>query len=329
MPDTTKPSATPTSLSTGTGQAAAAHTVSVGAVGGIAVGCAIGGALIAFLILRLVRPRRKRTGQSLSVAQPRQPPLLSSVAQQQPPPSSWSIIEDYLPQPEEDDEVQRRFGDLCVDIRNHVQLYSLEPLHRIQVDGDLLRRIGYDDSQIPSAEELAQLLHDPTNRADALRYVIAWVILRRMEFDGDPNTTLLPAEFVHCLRFIRDSVALRGWVRSIFVSKWRILTARLLVANWRDFAPDEALLGRIEEIIRVFLPVLESFVKEGNKGKCVEDLRRIMLDASKFAFLLFSQASKFDMNWNTEGWVRIRELSVSPILHRHGEGNNRTHTGKR
>ena len=178
--------------------------VSAGGAAGIGIGCAIAGAAIGFLLFwffkRKPNNRHQTSDQEASAAtfsrQEKQP-----VANVQPLDNAnlaTRTVENNLPQPLEDNAIAEAISKIGNSIKNHVQSYYHSA--RVSADAvnlDALQALG--DGLPTSIGTLNTMLADPTTRETALRLCIAWVVVSRIQFGGDPRITFLPPEVTSCI----------------------------------------------------------------------------------------------------------------------------------
>jgi hypothetical protein len=106
-----------------------------------------------------------------------------------------------LPQPLEDKAISSDISKISNAIKNHVQSYY----HTSRVSSGL---IDYDDlqalgSSLPiSVGTLTTLMRNAATREIALRFIIAWVIVSKVQPSDDPSKSFLPSEVAHCYQAI-------------------------------------------------------------------------------------------------------------------------------
>jgi hypothetical protein len=106
-----------------------------------------------------------------------------------------------LPQPLEDKAISGDISKISNAIKNHVQSYY----HNSRVTPGL---IDYDDlhalgSNLPiSVGTLTTLLGNAATREIALRFIIAWVLVSKLQPSKDPSKSLLPSELAQCYQVI-------------------------------------------------------------------------------------------------------------------------------
>jgi hypothetical protein len=106
-----------------------------------------------------------------------------------------------LPQPLEDKAITGDISKISNAIKNHVQSYY----HTSRISPGL---IDYDDLHafgptLPiSVGTLTTLMGNAATREIALRFIIAWVVVSRLQPSKDPAKSLLPSEVAQCYQTI-------------------------------------------------------------------------------------------------------------------------------
>jgi len=178
--------------------------VSSGGVAGISIGCAIAGAAIGFLLFWFFKRKSNNRHQTLD-----QEVRAAAFSRQEKQPAvnvqpldnanlATRTVENNLPQPLEDNAIAEAISKISNSIKNHVQSYY----HSAQVSAgavnlDALQALG--DGLPTSIGTLNTMLANPTTRETALRLCIAWVVVSRIQFGGDPRITFLPPEVTSCI----------------------------------------------------------------------------------------------------------------------------------
>lgn len=197
-----------TSTSGPSSSAAGAHshkaTVSAGGAAGIGIGCTIAGAAIGFLLFWSFKRKSNNRHQTpdqeaRATVFPRQEK--QPVVNVQPLDNAnltTRTVENNLPQPLEDNAIAEAISKISNSIKNHVQSYY----HSARVSAgavnlDALQALG--DGLPTSIGTLNTMLANPTTRETALRLCIAWVVVSRIQFGGDPRITFLPPEVTSCI----------------------------------------------------------------------------------------------------------------------------------
>lgn len=115
--------------------------------------------------------------------------------------SSGSNIDQFLPQPVENDTITKELSRLRGNINNHTQAYYDLQAGKLAVDKSNLAALSADSSI--SASALAALFVTPSTRSDAIRLYIAWAILSHFSASSQP--TLLPPELASVANEVSSS----------------------------------------------------------------------------------------------------------------------------
>ena len=178
-------------------------TISTGGAVGIGIGCAIAGAAIVCILFwffkRNSRNRHHTQGSETGAFVPHQDK--QPVVNVQPLDNAnltTRTIENNLPQPLEDNAIAEAISKISNSIKNHVQSYYHSA--RVSADAvnlDALQALG--DGLPTSIGTLNTMLANPTTRETALRLCIAWIVVSRIQFGGDPRISFLPPEVTSCI----------------------------------------------------------------------------------------------------------------------------------
>lgn len=164
-----------------------------GAVAGIAIGMLLVGILISGAIFFFISRRQKRK-QAISYEVSHLPPASYTSSPEKGPivvaSAALSSIDDLLPQPVSDDTLTDEISKIRDNIKNYVRTYYHSAPVTAGINEAGLRSIasavGLSDSALVGA------LSNPSTRQDALRLVVAWVVLSKSL--GGRNAALLPAD---------------------------------------------------------------------------------------------------------------------------------------
>jgi hypothetical protein len=180
--------------------------LSGGAVAGVAIGCLVAGALIAGLVLQLCcgkrRGRHARGSEVGAIALiPPEKGALSNTHSLHAGNPLQSGANTVLPQPLEDQAIAGEVSKIGSLIKNHVQsYYHNKPVTPGLMDHDDLAALG---RSLPiSAGTLNTLLDNTGTREIALRFCIAWAIVKRLQNYGNPSESFLPPEMCAPMREI-------------------------------------------------------------------------------------------------------------------------------
>lgn len=179
--------------------------LSTGATAGIAIGCLAAGALLAGLILWFCWRRRGSKTQysdtNTYALASNEKGFSANAIPLTGEPSSAYTSGGGLPQPLEDKAISSDVSKISNAIKNHVQSYY----HTSHVSPGL---IDYDDlqalgSSLPiSVGTLTTLMGNAATREIALRFIIAWVVVSKIQPSKDPSKSLLPSEVAQCYQAI-------------------------------------------------------------------------------------------------------------------------------
>ncbi|CAI9628657.1 hypothetical protein GT037_001948 [Alternaria burnsii] len=290
-----------------------------GVVAGVAVGCLAAGALIAGLVLWFCW-RRKR----VSKAQYSQADTYASASHEKGFSTNTipltgqrhaATLGRGLPQPLEDKAISGDVSKISNAIKNHVQSYY----HTSQVNPGL---IDYDDLQALgsnlsiSVGTLTTLLGNAATREIALRFIIAWVVISKVQPSKDPSKTLLPSEVADCYQAI--SAGDRSFQdQASLTARWRVMTAELMQSSYvrNPFSPSDSRHASIQATLATLDNVLQPYADTRmNNGERKRNLEELLKRAALFAFTLFSQPSAWEFEWQDEQGVTSGELCIFPAL---------------
>ncbi|KAI4122381.1 MAG: hypothetical protein LQ338_005854 [Usnochroma carphineum] len=300
-------------------------SVSPGAAAGIGVGCAVAGALIAAAIVALLfwRRRRRRPARSDVIALNGFGSVEKSVAS--PDPSSpEGAIERNLPQPAEDQALGGEMSRLRTSIKNHVQSYYHTNGVRGSVDQAALGIVAAGNMPL-IASTLGSLLSNPSTRITAIRFCIAWVAISRIDYNCEPSRSFLPPEIASCLVSIAGAREDPS-TRMAFMSRWRSITASLLQSKYGQgtFSSYDPRNQNISEALHALDSILSPFeMDERSNQERVQKLEEILRRGARFGFLLFSQPSTWDFDWNTPASAGKGALAMFPAFVQVGDDNGR------
>jgi len=304
VPTTTKfdSGSTATPAPNASSKPANSHLGPPGAVAGIAIGAAVVGLLLGFLIAWLWmshkgsstgrKKRRRRKEDEISRIPPSRPQI---------------TLEDNLLERVDDSVVLSSMRDLNILIEGHVKnSYHLHKLDESQ--GDLARRLhdcGFGKSSEPSANTLASLLIDPSTRSVAIRHIIASTLLSHIDWKTPKETSLLPPQIAAICETIPPIERQFGCEEVFYkaFSQWRHMTAFLIqpVRTSRD-APKpnkEKLQGALSLNVERINEVLQLFIKPDPEVQRYqkENLGAIAFKVAELGLILFSQPSTWLFEW--------------------------------
>jgi hypothetical protein len=306
------------------------NVLSSGAIAGVAIGSLVAGVLIAGLAFWLCcgRSRRSRTRDPEPNTVALMPTEKGFTATSV---SLSGVPTGTLPQPLEDKAISGDISKISSSIKNHVQSYY----HNSRVSPGL---VDYDDlyalrPTLPiSVGTLTTLMGDPATREIALRFIIAWVLVSRMQPIEGSSQSLLPVELVTCYNsiatgdhgsqskftpalLITDSDTLAAHASS--VARWRVMTAELMQSRYArnpSSTPDSrnaSIKSAFSALDNLLRPYADSRMNNEERKRNLEELLK---RASLFAFTLFSQPSAWEFEWQEEQGVMSGELCIFPAL---------------
>ena len=179
-----------------------------GAIAGIAIGCFAAGALLAGLILWFCRRKRGRPNtqypaENTYALASQEKGFSANAIPLSTKRSSVAGLSGGLPQPLEDKAISGDVSKISNAIKNHVQSYY----HSSRVNPGL---IDYEDlhalgSGLPvSVGTLTTLIGNAATREIALRFIIAWVVISKLQPSKDPIKSLLPSEVAQCYQAVAN-----------------------------------------------------------------------------------------------------------------------------
>jgi len=182
--------------------------LSTGAIAGVAIGCLAAGALIAGLVLWACWRRRSKSRTQYSqtntyATSSNEKGFTANAIPLTGQRSSALASGGVFPQPLEDKAISGDVSKISNAIKNHVQsYYHTSRVSPGLIDHDDLQALG---SNLPvSAGTLATLMESTATREIALRFIIAWVIISKIQPSRDPSKSLLPSEVAHCYQAITN-----------------------------------------------------------------------------------------------------------------------------
>ncbi|KAL8932064.1 MAG: hypothetical protein Q9216_006977 [Gyalolechia sp. 2 TL-2023] len=302
------------------------NSVSPGAAAGIGIACAIAGALIAAAILALLFRRRTRRNPARSDAVPLNgfASVDKAVVSSPDLSSPTGVIERNLPQPAEDQALGGELSRLGTSIKNHVQSYYHTNNVVGSVDQAALGIIAAGNMPL-IASSLGSLLSNPSTRLTAIRFCIAWVAISRIDPGCEPDRSFLPPEIAGCLVSIAGAREDPS-TRMAFLSRWRAITASLLQSKYGggNFGSYDPRNQNLSEALQALDTVLSPFMAEKRDERArTQNLEEILRRGARFGFLLFSQPSTWELDWNAPHNEGRGVLAISPALVQVGDDNGR------
>ncbi len=122
-------------------------------------------------------------------------------------PSATAVIQDSLPQPEEDQAIGGEMSRLRTLIKHHAQSYyhtaPLKPsiMSAANANPAVLATFMHDHLSPPM---LTSLLLDPKTRLVTIRLCLAWTMFSRIELTCNSDVSFLPPEVASCINSMSD-----------------------------------------------------------------------------------------------------------------------------
>jgi len=232
-------------------------------------------------------------------------------------PKSVLRVESNLPQPAEATQLRNEHVALRTLFSNHVQCFYHGDDVRKTLDAATsmkgLFHVGLDDQE---ARQMLQSAVDPSTRHHAIRRLLGYAILRRIQPDILNEVSLLPTGTVRTLEAMSaykgsqqgrckwyeiDSAVTknRNIDKNILLSKWRVLTGTLTyerhVAN--AFNADDERLQIIYDLVRSLDIVLAPFAVAELNDQRVSHLTELIKRATLYGNLLLSQGAAWSFQW--------------------------------
>jgi hypothetical protein len=164
-----------------------------GAVAGVAIGMLFAGVLIAGAVFFFLLRHQKRRQASHSPINHLAPSGYESRPEKGPVTVSRSVsnnISDLVPQPASDDNIKNNVSKIRDNIKNHVRTYCHSAPITSGVNEAALRNVASATSLSTGA--LVGALSNPSSRQDALRLIVAWIILSNTT--SGKSSELLPSQ---------------------------------------------------------------------------------------------------------------------------------------
>ncbi|KAJ8109603.1 hypothetical protein OPT61_g7338 [Boeremia exigua] len=279
-----------------------------GAVAGVAIGMLLAGILFAGIIFFFLLRRQKKRQAASAATYSRQHAAYSN--RQMGPEKGATVtatavgsIDELLPQPVEDEAITGDLSKIRDNIKNHVRTYYHSgPSSTADADTANVQEIAALTGT--SAAMLVHMIFEPTKRDNALRSIIAALVLTRCTGERSPN--LLPGELAALSTSIPASNSSNAQL--LLVSKWKTITGALLHERQRqDPSRSQGFQDTITSLDAILAPLVKSGVDGVQRQK---NLEMILTRAANFAFLLFRQPGSFRFDFAS----RQGRLTVFPAL---------------
>ncbi|KAF2818510.1 hypothetical protein CC86DRAFT_433269 [Ophiobolus disseminans] len=266
-----------------------------GAVAGVAIGMLLAGVLIAGAVFFFLL-RRQRGKQAAQTPISHLPPASYGSGQEKGPVATTravpSSIDNLLPQPASDDEINGHVSKIRDSIKNHVREYYHSASLTTNLNEAALRDVASATGL--SSAVLVGALSNPSTRPDTLRLIVAWTILSKTT--GGRNASLLPSHLARLSEAIPNTGGNATQVN--LYSKWKAITGALLQQGSGKSVHDpnraQAFSGIIAELDSIVEPFIQGTVAGGQRQK---NLDFILNRSTTLAFLLFSQPGSFQFEF--------------------------------
>ncbi|KAI4174185.1 MAG: hypothetical protein LQ343_002521 [Gyalolechia ehrenbergii] len=175
------------------------------------------------------------------------------------------------------------------------------------------------------ASTLGSLLSNQATRLTAIRFCIAWVAISRIDPSCEPSRSFLPPEIAGCLVSIAGARE-DSSTRMAFLSRWRVITASLLQSKYGggNFGSYDPRNRNLSEVLQALDTVLSPFAAEkGDERARTQNLEEILRRGARFGFLLFSQPSTWELDWNAPPNAGRGVLAIMPSLVQIGDDTGR------
>lgn len=343
--NSSSPTISPTSISGGNSTtnstrppAVVAHNdrLSDGAVAGVAIGCAIAGAILALIVFGLVlRSRKERSNHASSIAYETTPRGQSVDVDSKS--AMMTPMTDMTLERADDSQIKKSMMDMNELINQHVENhYHNQSFSGSQADLEReLMRCGFNGASDLSAGFMTSVLINPRTRAAGVRRLIAYVIIRHSQPSAEESVLLLPGSIAGVSRAMLQvkrrageeqgklcnlvamqkvtNVSLSAFEASL--SKWRQLTAFLLESpNHRDtMHADAHLHSAVLQNVALLNQALTPFINRGAEAqqRQSDNLASIILEGASAGLLLFAQPSSWVFGWTAEKNVLVAFPSIA------------------
>ena len=213
-------------------------------------------------------------------------------------------------------DISVHFSNLHTAITTHVRkYYSVEDAEK-RISQAVIEH-GSTGINLPWPQILG-LLGDGNTRLAMLALCITWTVLSRtlllkLGTANSPGSTFLPPEIVECFQSFslgKGAVTLgkddTSPVDFSMLSRWKQLTAVLSRSTYVDdaFSLFDARTVNIERALKDLDPLLATYAilpdAEYSNNARLDDLRLVLRQGARFAFLLFGQPSFWKFDWRSD-----------------------------
>lgn len=236
-------------------------------------------------------------------------------------------IDDLLPQPVEDETISGDLSKIRDNIKNHVRtFYHSGPTTAADINEAGIRDIAALTNL--SAAVLVNTLSDPIKRDNALRSVLAAVILTRTTGDRNPSllpsdlsalSTSIPVNHSNSCKFASVGYRIQTdpheTAHLVLFSKWKTITGALLQQRYGSQSQDPGRTHSLQDAVTSLDAVLAPFIKgsvDGDQRR--KNLDMILTRAANLAFLLFAQPGSFRFDFAShQGGLTVFPALVQTI----------------
>ncbi|KAK7952667.1 uncharacterized protein PG986_008395 [Apiospora aurea] len=286
-----------------------------GAIAGVGIGCAVGGALLLFLVW-FMASRSGKYSALRGTSRPRLHPATISPAPRRHQVPSVDIDLDELPQEAPHDELRRNLSQIETAIKNWVLQFFQEPPSATGRDNrqyqELLSLLLPAQTGKDSAEVLHwfRQVHDKKPGTIFLRAYVARLLFERVNPGGNPEHTILPRRV---LCFYQDLVpsssstsAAQGDPQLLPKEAhfWRSTTIYFMTR--RQPSPlaeldDEETAEVVATLGARLLDVLQPMLRGRSNERCLEKFGLIAREVAQLGLKLFAQTHPVQIFWQPSG----------------------------
>ncbi|KUJ24056.1 uncharacterized protein LY89DRAFT_10482 [Mollisia scopiformis] len=230
-------------------------------------------------------------------------------------------LDDYLPQPEEDQKIASKVKQLQGLIEAHAiyHYYHDRPLGLETEDiQNLLQKRLFKSDDEETTRRLASNLLRPSHRATFIRIVIARALVAAIDLHGEPASSLLPKEIVLFMTAFKNTPRLKDDdpVDEVALCEWRRLGLYLLTgAQDRTVQLHNTTLRinlMVDSLDEILCPFAEPDHIGVGGGRRLGNLRSIVTAATDIGVLLFGQPCGWELNWKRRPTNDMHGANMTP-----------------
>ena len=241
--------------------------------------------------------------------------------------SKMSSLDAALPPPKQDRDVAGEMSKLGGAIKNHAQNYYLTNSEiPSSLEAQIRQILGAGGPYDPRTIVVA--LSTSGNTIAAVRFVLAWSIYQNITTDAASNETLLPPVLVDALsatskdpgklaecRILVRLLILRLIAMSSLTSKWRQISAALTQKTFggHDLASNDPRQANVRALVQALDGAIGPFANTTNNRERLQNLEEVVRRGARFGFMLFSQPSTYDFEWDSKQ-ANADNMVVLPAL---------------